>query len=68
MCNYCEKIYSNMAELNEVAFDTEQEFYIDSGFVHNNKLVDLVLLDHDEHHNKTLEDIKFCPYCGRRLE
>ena len=56
-----------MAELNDVAFDTEQEFYIDSGFVQNNKSVDLVLLDHDSHHNKILEDIKFCPYCGRKL-
>lgn len=67
MCNYCEKIYGNMNELNEVAFDTETEFYISDGLVKNNSQIDLVILDHDKHYNKTLENIKFCPYCGRKL-
>lgn len=56
-----------MAELNEVAFDMDAEFYISDGLVKNGNEVDLILLDHDDHHNKTLEGIKFCPYCGRKL-
>ena len=56
-----------MEEFNKVALDFDGEFYIDEGLVWNNGRIDLVIPDHDKEHTKTLDDVKFCPYCGRKL-
>lgn len=56
-----------MTEFNNEALDTDKEYYVDDGLVRNNNTIDLVIPDHDDNYTKILSNIKFCPYCGKKL-
>lgn len=68
MCSYCETIYKNVSELaNEIyrAWSNEENYNSD-GIVYDGKRFDIVIPDQDG--DRTLFDIKYCPYCGRALD
>lgn len=66
MCYFCDKIYKSNVELaNEQYESYDKEGYIESGIVNTKNRFDIVIPDQDG--DRSVTDIKYCPYCGKEL-
>ena len=70
MCSYCDKIYQSVEEILEAEYESignDEVCIVSDGIVYNGKRYDLVLPEVDGTH-RAIADIKYCPYCARRLD
>lgn len=69
MCEFCDKIYESEIELDNTHFETWlKDGEVDAGFVQTKDGLMLMTVDDDDHHNHRLYDVKYCPYCGGRVD
>ena len=72
MCDYCSKIYKNIEEILKAQYesiDNDEVCIVSDGIVYDDKhkRYDLVMPEVDGTH-RAIADIKYCPYCARRLD
>ena len=70
MCFFCEKIYSDEKELNDEyakSWIKDSSVLMNGGIISSNNGYDLCTIETGGYHNHTLDDIEYCPYCGRKL-
>lgn len=72
MCDYCKKIYSSVKEIQDAQYESignDEVCNISDGIVYDgkHKRYDLVLPEVDGTY-RAIADIKYCPYCARRLD
>lgn len=65
MCNYCEKIFESYEELESVALKYNSQTL--HGIVRDGDKYNLGIPSDDVYYAPIAKDIKFCPYCGRKL-
>ena len=65
MCNYCERIFENYRELEAKA--SAYESSILHGIIRDGNKYNLGIPSEDVYYAPIAYDIKYCPYCGRKL-
>ncbi len=67
MCFFCDKIYKSNEELANAQYESyeSKDGYISDGIVKIDNCYNIVIPDADR--DKSITDIKYCPYCGKQL-
>ncbi len=66
MCCLCDTIYKSNIELSNDKYESyDKGVYIESGIVNTDNCFNIVIPDQDG--DRSVTDIKYCPYCGKEL-
>lgn len=77
MCKFCEKIYENQDELETALYYAERadrennkydhENHVVAGICKNGDTLEIHITCDDDFYDPFINDIKYCPCCGRKL-